>query len=842
MEGSRNFSGNTVGDNAKVVLGNAHVTVNTSTFSQCMLLIGYMTWTSKPNSTTAALDDDKLFLHGFSQIDPVYNRKDILMRKGPLLQDASHWLFDHGDIKRWYYTEKRGVLWIKGDPGKGKTMLLCSIIEEIEEFEESLKFRPLEEFEKFELSSRFSLFGKEFEKSKKCPKSGEFMYQHLGIDEFTQLKESKQREEFEQFERLERSEKLQRHKELFNIYLPDPMLAYFFGQAADYRTNTAAAVIRGLIFTMLKPRPALLKRIREKYGDGPKGQLTGDKALAILCDMFETIVRDPDFADEHFTCIVDALDECIEDCDHLLNLIVKTSDTVKWLVSSRSEKHIERKLAKTSQTLDLELKHNVEQVSASVDIYINLCIQELSALQDDEDLQSKTSKILKNKASGTFLWAALVIEQLRDTDHWQIEDVLKEMPEGLESIYGLLLNRIDKLKAKAREACKVLLSVVATAMRPLHLMELLSFITAHWKDDARFKTSFQLRDIRDMTKDCGSILSIRDDIVYFVHQSAKDYIVEVATHHIFPIQHQHYKMFAISLDVMSSNLTYNMYDLINTQIYVDDIPLMDANVDPLTSLRYCCTFWVEHLAQGFEHFEDSQSLHSFLTNKFLCWIESLALKRSYILHALPAVQKLKRMIDSCCESGSMKPQIEHLRQFLDDAYRFLTHSTTWVPHWPLQLYFLAIEFEPEDTVIKKTFNQTVRDRFGSLPAAFQMFQKRQSPLQRRAITFTSKQDEHILHHYLTFSPSWCPPHLKKTRPILTYWNIEERCSEDGEEAGERMPKTSFPGVGHRIYVPREDVMASRGFHSYFNHESLDLNRGPYQGHGLHIEDSYTYPG
>ncbi|KAM0524037.1 hypothetical protein ACHAPE_001292 [Trichoderma viride] len=722
-------------------------------------------------------------------------------------------------------------------------MLLCGIVEDIEEFEDLEK---LVEFEKLGRSANFLEFEKEFKKS---PASEKFInldklerFQDFGLFEIfgRGFGKSNKFEEFEKFEKLERSEKLKKFKE-FDACLPSATLAYFFVQGADYRTNTAAAVIRGLIIMMLKSRPALLKHIREKYGDGPKGQLNGDKALAILCDMFETIVQDRDFVDENFICVVDALDECTEDCNHLLNLIITTSDTVKWLVSSRNEKHIERRLAKNSQLLDLELQQNVEQVSASVDIYINLHMQELSALQDDEDLRSKTSKILQNKASGTFLWAALVIEQLRDTDHWQVEDVLKEMPEGLESI-RLLLNRIDKLKAKAREACQVILSIVATAMRPLHLTELLLFINAHWKDDKRFKNLHQLRDIQDMTKGCGPILSIRDDIVYFVHQSAKDYIVEAAVRLIFPIQHQHYKMFEISLDVMSSNLTYNIYDLTNTQIYVDDIPLMDTNVDPLASLRYCCTFWVEHLAQGFEHFEDGQSLHSFLTDKFLCWIESLALKRSYILHALPAVQKLKRMIDSCCESGSMKPQIEHLRQFLDDAYRFLTHSTTWVPHWPLHLYFLAIESEPEDTVIKNIFNQTVRDRFGSLPAAFQMFQNRQSPSKRRAITFTSKQDDHILHHYLTFSPSWCPPHLKKTRPILTYWNIEERRSEDGEEVGVRMSKTSFPGLGHRIYVPREDVMASRGFHSYFNQKSLDLNRGPYQGHGLHIEDPYTYPG
>lgn len=62
-----------------------------------------------------------------------------------------------------------------------------------------------------------------------------------------------------------------------------------------------------------------------------------------------------------------------------------------------------------------------------------------------------------------------------------------------------------------------------------------------------------------MAKTCGSILSIREDTVYFIHQSAKDYVVENAAQRIFPILHQHYKMFEASSDAMSNILDYNMY-------------------------------------------------------------------------------------------------------------------------------------------------------------------------------------------------------------------------------------------------------------------------------------------
>jgi hypothetical protein len=675
------------------------------------------------------------------------------MRKGPLLRDSCRWILAHEDFKRWYCTEKAGVFWIKGDPGKGKTMLLCGTIEELEEFEE---------FEKLERIRRLSDF-----KLKKFSKLEEF-------GKFSKLKK---------FERLEILKGLEKLKS-FDTDFHSANLVYYFCQAADCRANTAAAVIRGLIFSLLKQRPRLLTRIRKQFNIGT--QLKKDKTLAILCEIFETIVWDEDFT--RFFCVVDALDECIEDCDHLLNLIIKTSDTVKWLVSSRNEKHIERKLAKISLKLELESGQNVEQVSVSVDLYVDHHIQKIAAIKDDEPLQSKTSTILKDKASGTFLWVALVIEQLHNIDYWEVEDALEEVPKGLASIYGLLLDRIDKLEDKPREAYRVLLSIIAAAKRPLHLMELLIFTNGHWKGDKRFKTTYQLRDIRDMAKSYGSILSIRDDIVYFVHQSAKDYIMEAAPHRLFSVQHQHYKMFEVSLEAMSNILTYDIYNLKNPEIYIGNISPKTANADPLAPVRYCCAFWVEHLVQscqfsGFEHekyFKDDQILHSFLKEKFLCWVESLALMGSFTLHALPALQKLKKLIERYCENGSSQSakrqredETKDLLQFSEDACRFIIHSIVHVPYWPLQIYYAAIELEPDHSVIKETFQRTVRDRFGPLPAIFNLSWHRPSPLTRRTLQFPIKQEERTYFHYLTISPDFQSQRLGDARPIFTTWCIQD---------------------------------------------------------------------
>lgn len=549
-------------------------------------------------------------------------------------------------------------------------------------------------------------------------------------------------------------------------------LSYFFCQATDYRINTAAAVVGGLIKSLLNRHPRLLSRAREKYEDKLKDQLDGANALVILCDIFETITNDLELID--VICVVDALDECIKDCRHLLNLIIKTSGHVKWLLSSRNEKDIEKMLDRVPQKLILELKQNAERISTSIDAYIRHHIHEIEALKDDEQLQAKALDILKGKAQGTFLWVALVVEQLHETDHWDVENVLEEVPKDLESLYGLILDRTEKLGKRGQEVCQVLLSIVTTAKRPLHLRELLVFVNSHWKDSRHFRTIYELRDIRDMAKTCGSILSIRDNTVYFIHQSAKDYLVENATRRIFPILHQHYKMFEASLDAMSNILEYDMYGLEDPGIHIDDVPLKDIDFDPLASIRYCCVFWVEHLVSGYEfegfenskYLKDDERLHSFLKEKFLCWIESLSLVRSFYPQAQDALQKLKDLIKSYCGSGSINGNISqatqlrreretrYLTTFTDDAYEFVVHSTESLAYLPLQLYFSATSFEKGKGTIRKTFERTVCRKFGPSPILVSERHGQSSRLQN----FFRIEDDHFTNYgentskWLGFSP------------------------------------------------------------------------------------------
>jgi hypothetical protein len=66
--------------------------------------------------------------------NPRHDKDRIEAVKGGLLKDVYKWILDHADFKRWRYEKQSQLLWIKGGPGKGKTMLLCGIIDELTKF------------------------------------------------------------------------------------------------------------------------------------------------------------------------------------------------------------------------------------------------------------------------------------------------------------------------------------------------------------------------------------------------------------------------------------------------------------------------------------------------------------------------------------------------------------------------------------------------------------------------------------------------------------------------------------------------------------------------------------
>jgi WD40 repeat protein len=384
--------------------------------------------------------------------------------------------------------------------------------------------------------------------------------------------------------------------------------------------------------------------------------------------------------------LVDALDECKVDLEKLLRFIAKTismpSVKVKWIVSSRSMDHVEQILDFHHQANQVSLELHADCISNAIGTYINYKVSHLGIINQDQRLQEQVRNKLSQKSDGTFLWVALVIEELRKCKFAdEILGALEDIPAGLTGLYTQMIEQIHQLRNRPRDVCIMLLSMAVVAYRPLHLSEICHLIEKKRKEEV--ETAVGL---------CGSFLTIRDDYVYLIHQSAKDFLDDnnAATSILPKHPEVHRKMYTRSREALSTRLRRDIYCLNNPGLSASEIAARRPNPNPLFDLRYSCTYWLDHFLDSVPP-ESPEALDNqvsdFFKQHFLHWLEGLGLTGK-LRHGIISLKKL-----SACRS-------QHQAIF-KEAERFASANAMIIQEAPLQAYSTALVFCPRKSLSKR---------------------------------------------------------------------------------------------------------------------------------------------
>jgi NACHT domain/WD domain, G-beta repeat len=499
------------------------------------------------------------------------------------------------------------------------------------------------------------------------------------------------------------------------------LMSYFFCQATDLRINNATAVLRGLIYLLADQQPALLQHVRKKYDATGKELFVDTNAWYALSEIFMNILQDPSL--ERTYVVIDALDECVTGLQQLLQLIDKTSPTcprVKWIISSRNWPSIEEQLNISDQKVQLRLELNQTSVSAAVSTYIEHEVGELAKQKKyNTKLEYSVREYLTLNADATFLWVALVLEKLKTIDRGDTLTELGAFPPGIEPLYEQMMAQVSK--ANNADLCKRILSIVAVVKRPITVEELVSLDETLHKLDYPEDLSEDLENLEQRVGQCGSFLTIRESTVYWVHQSAKEFLLqENKSQEIFRsgIGEVHHAIFSRSLQVMSLALRRDVYCLRAPGIIIDQVKQPDP--DPLAAVRYFCLYWVDHLLEyqstenTIKDLKDSGQLYSFLCQYFLYWLEALSLLRSmsegivmikkledlqvrfYIALSFPDYPNMNKITGS-----------SDLSAFIHDAMRFNVFNRSMIEQAPLQAYCSALVFAPEKSIVREGFESCI---------------------------------------------------------------------------------------------------------------------------------------
>jgi hypothetical protein len=145
---------------------------------------------------------------------------------------------------------------------------------------------------------------------------------------------------------------------------------------------------------------------------------------------------------------------------------------------------------------------------------------------------------------------------------------------------------------------------------------------------------------------CGSFLSLREQTVVFVHQSAKDFLLQEVLTEVLPngIESEHHTIFCQSFQVLNNILRRDIFDVKLPGFPAEDIKTPSPN--PLAPAEYSSIYWVDHLyaskyksASGLSQ-DDKFRVDSFLQRKYLHWLESLSVLKSLSV-GIRAMKKLE---------------------------------------------------------------------------------------------------------------------------------------------------------------------------------------------------------
>jgi ankyrin repeat protein len=384
-------------------------------------------------------------------------------------------------------------------------------------------------------------------------------------------------------------------------------ICYFFFKDQDQ--NTSRQALCALLHQLFTQKPALIKHAMPLFNKD--GQALS-KSTASLWEILRDATKDPEAGP--VIIVLDALDECAESEFEDLVRNIKgqfchghLNSKLKYLLTCRPYEQITAQfhsLISSFPDIRIPGEEESEAISQEIRYVITHRVNQLSALKNlTVDVKDHLTKRLQEITHRTYLWVYLIFKHLEEISFKKtrrgIELIIATLPSSINEAYERILD-----KSKEREAVQKALSIVLAANRPLNLGEMNAAMnlvkTSHdtYDLDLEDTESFRSR-IRSL---CGLFIAIHHDKVYFLHQTAREFLLTETTSpavHLPPLSWQR----SISLRQAHTTLAelcvtyldlFNSHDEFSKDIY--EIRVNKSNL--LVFLDYAAENWHEHVRKG----------------------------------------------------------------------------------------------------------------------------------------------------------------------------------------------------------------------------------------------------
>uniref|UniRef100_L2GDP1 Ankyrin repeat protein n=1 Tax=Colletotrichum fructicola (strain Nara gc5) TaxID=1213859 RepID=L2GDP1_COLFN len=308
---------------------------------------------------------------------------------------------------------------------------------------------------------------------------------------------------------------------------PLTRILFYFCKHESENHNTATSILRTLLYQIFDKQPELTRHVASRMETAERTRDTLNSP-GTLWQIFLNVLADPSLGPVVY--LLDGLDECK---DESTKWLVKSLQTI-FDQSGRARLQtpnmfkvivVSREITGLLGFPRLDLESKTHDIASDVRQVIESKIRNHpDSSRKNRAFWNKTVTAIQERCDGTFLWAGLVLNEILEKNtELEIEQVLLDVPEGLDAIYARILRSIP---AKWRKQVARLLHWVTLAFMPLCISQLEdAWNTGRRKDDIKH---YNLRDLVEMSR---SLLKIdgSEERLLLVHSSVGDYLLRPTT-------------------------------------------------------------------------------------------------------------------------------------------------------------------------------------------------------------------------------------------------------------------------------------------------------------------------
>lgn len=225
--------------------------------------------------------------------------------------------------------------------------------------------------------------------------------------------------------------------------------------------------------------------------------------------------------------VIDALDEMeLQPRDSFLarlnRLATFGGNNVKLIITSRPDQNLQKSLTNAS-IIHISLEDDL--VGRDISLFVSYRLTKLLPQDGQEAVKDSLVSIISARSRGLFLYARLLLDQitprLESLQQLDIEQLVKNIPMGLEEMYNNMLFRQARLLNIDTQIQVFLLELVTNSSRALRLTELASALSFS------FPSSMIPGAPKSVTKlACSPLLEIlEDETVQVIHHSFTEFLL-----------------------------------------------------------------------------------------------------------------------------------------------------------------------------------------------------------------------------------------------------------------------------------------------------------------------------